>query len=227
MFGLSPVDWSSISLSLQLAAITALLLMVLLLPLAWWISRRTNVWTQSTEAILTLPLVLPPTVLGFYLLIAFSQDHWFGQTWQAIFGDTLVFSFSGLVLASMLYSLPFVLRPLVSAFQWISPELIQTLQSLNISWWERKKILLLDMNRRALLAAFILGFAHTLGEFGVILMIGGNIPGETQVASMLMFEYVETLQMEKAHRLAWVLLLISITLLLLTYRLTANARYRH
>lgn len=174
------------------------------------------------EAVVALPLVLPPTVLGFYLLIAFAPDSPIAQLWQSLTGQRLSFSFSGLVIASVLYSLPFVVQPLQSAFQQLPKSLLETAATLGASPLNRFFSLVLPMTRSSFLVAITLGFAHTVGEFGVVLMIGGNIPGETQVISIALYDRVESLQYEAAHYMAGGLILFSLLVLSLVYSLNRH-----
>jgi len=186
---MSEGDLLAVWLTLKLAACTTAILLLLAPPLAWWLSRSQNRLRPLVEALVALPLVLPPTVLGFYLLLAFSPEYGFGAWWRDTFGAPLAFSFLGLLFASILYSLPFVVQPLTSAFV--------TLPSF--------------------VMAAALGFAHTLGEFGVVLMIGGNIPGETQVLSIALFDHVEAMDYRNAHILAGGLMAFSLVMLVLVY----------
>ena len=210
---LADSDITALILTLKLAAISTLILMILGLPLAWWLARTQWRGRFLIEALVALPLVLPPTVLGFYLLIAFSPNAWLGSWYHRLTGSQLAFSFSGLVVGSVLYSLPFVVQPLQTAFSAIKSDLLDAAATLRASPMDRFFSLVLPMARPGLIAAVVLGFAHTLGEFGVVLMIGGNLPGETQVASVAIYEHVDTLQLANAHALAGALLCLSFVLL--------------
>lgn len=210
-------DYQAIFLTLKLAGLTTVILMIIAPPLAWWLARSNKKITAMIEALVALPLVLPPTVLGFYLLIAFSPEHFLGQAWLSLTGQTLAFSFSGLVIASILYSLPFVVQPLQSAFVNLDKSYLEVCQCLGYGPIESLYKIIFPMLLPSFIIAAVLGFAHTVGEFGVVLMIGGNIPGETQVLSILLFDHVESLQYENAHQLALLLLAFSISLLLLVY----------
>ena len=172
----------------------------------------------AIEAVVALPLVLPPTVLGFYLLIAFAPDSSLGQTWQSITGQPLAFSFSALVIGSFFYSLPFVVQPLQTAFQQLPKGVLDAAATLGAGPGDRWLNVILPMSRRAFIAAGSLGFAHTVGEFGVVLMIGGNIPGETQVLSIALYDQVEALNYDSAHQMAAGLMLFSFLMLFLLYR---------
>lgn len=207
---LSPSAWQAVALTLQLAAVTTLLLMLLAVPLAWWLHHSRSVGARLLEVCVALPLVLPPTVIGFYLLIAFSPHHWLGAQWLATTGQPLAFSFSGLVLGSMVYSLPFVVQPLQTAFAQLDHKLLAMARVQGLSLWGRFRQVVLPLCARGFVGATVLGFAHTLGEFGVVLMIGGNLPGETQVASIAIFDAVEGLNYGEAHRLSLVMLAIAV-----------------
>jgi len=216
---LTDSDWQALWVTLQLAAISTALLLLIGLPLAAWRVRRQTRLRQVLDAVLALPLVLPPTVLGFYLLVLFAPDTAPGAAWLWLTGHPLAFSFSGLVLGSVLYSMPFVVQPLTVAFREIPPSLLEAAASLGAGRWERMLRVILPLLRRGLLVAATLGFAHTLGEFGVVLMLGGSIPGETQMVSIALFQHVEALRYAEAHRLAACLLGLSFLLLLLVYGL--------
>ena len=207
-----------------LALTTTLLLLVVGTPLAWWLSQTQSRFKPVVEAITALPLVLPPTVLGFYLLILMRPQAPLGQAWLTVTGDQLAFSFSGLVLASMLYSLPFMVQPLQAAFEAIGRKPVEAAASLGASPLDRFVSVILPLSRRGFLTAGILTFAHTIGEFGVVLMVGGNIPGRTRVISIAIYEHVETLQYAEAHRLSAGLLVFSLAVLIGIY--TFNRRHR-
>lgn len=212
---LSPEDWSAIWLSLRLASLTTLLLLLLATPLAWWLARSRSLWGVAVSALVTLPLVLPPTVLGFYLLLALGQHGPIGQLTQALGIGLLPFSFGGLLLASMLYSLPFVVQPLQQAFKAIGPRPLEVAASLRASPLDRFFSVILPLARPGFVTAAIMCFAHTLGEFGVVLMIGGNIPGATRVLSVQIYDHVEALEYAPAHWLSAGMLLFSFVVLLL------------
>ena len=215
---LSDDEWTAIRLTLALASVTAALLLVLGTPLAWWLSRRRGNAIAAVEAVVALPLVLPPTVLGFYLLLLLAPDTPVGRGWQWLTGEQLAFSFPALVIGSLIYSLPFVVQPLQQAFQRLPVELLEAAATLGAGPGDRFRSLVVPLTRRSFLIAGALGFAHTVGEFGVVLMIGGNIPGETRVVSIALFDQVESLQLESAHRLAGGLVVASLALLFLLYR---------
>lgn len=217
-----------ILLTIQLAMVTTILLLIIGTPLAWWLAGRRSVLKTAVEALTALPLVLPPTVLGFYMLILLSPDTAIGAFWVRMTGETLTFSFSGLVVASVLYSLPFMVQPLQRAFEAVGREPMEAAASLGASPWDAFFTVAVPLSVRGFITASALSFAHTVGEFGVVLMVGGNIPGETKVVSIAIYEYVETLQYAQAHQLSVILLVFSFLLLLGVYgldrRITAHDR---
>ncbi|MBB2493849.1 molybdate ABC transporter permease subunit [Pseudomonas sp. UL070] len=217
-------DWQALGITLRLAATSTLLLLLIGLPLAAWRVRKQTRLRQVLDAVLALPLVLPPTVLGFYLLVLFAPQTSLGSAWIWLTGHGLVFSFTGLVLGSVIYSLPFVVQPLTVAMREIPPSLLEAAASLGASRWERLWRVVLPLLRRGLLVATTLGFAHTMGEFGVVLMLGGSIPGQTQVVSIALFQHVEAMRYAEAHHLAACLLGLSFLLLLLVYGLGDSRR---
>lgn len=214
---LSPSAWQAIGLTLQLATVTTLLLMLLATPLAWWLHQSRSWSARLVEVCVALPLVLPPTVIGFYLLLAFSPNHWFGAQWLNATGQPLAFSFAGLVLGSMIYSLPFVVQPLQTAFAQLDHKLLAMARVQGLNWAGCFRYVVLPLCARGFVGAAVLGFAHTLGEFGVVLMIGGNLPGETQVASIAIFDAVEGLNYAEAHKISLVMLAIAVAALLIIY----------
>ncbi|MBB4287635.1 molybdate ABC transporter permease subunit [Roseospira goensis] len=201
-------------LTLQLAAVVTVVLLVVSTPIAWWLARSKAPWKEVVGALVTLPLVLPPTVLGFYLLVAFSPSSPLGQAIEGVFGQGLPFTFEGLVVASVLHSLPFAVQPIRNAFEAIGDRPLEVAATLRASPWAAFWTVAVPLARPGFLAGAILGFAHTMGEFGVVLMIGGNIPGETKVLSIAIYDYVETLEWDKAHVLAAGMLGFSFTVLL-------------
>lgn len=215
---MSPAELQAIWLTLRLALVTTVLLLAAGIPLAWWLSQRRSSISAMIEAVVALPLILPPTVLGFYLLLLFAPQTGLGQLWQQLTGSQLAFSFSALVIGSFLYSLPFVVQPLQSAFAQIPAGLRQAAATLGATPMDQFRSVVLPLSRRSFITAASLGFAHTIGEFGVVLMIGGNIPGETRVLSIALYDQVESLQFAEAHRLAGGLMLFSLVLLFLLYR---------
>ena len=194
--------WSAIALTLRLAAVTTLLLLLIAAPLAWWLARTASRWREAVSALVTLPLVLPPSVLGFYLLVALGPQGPLGQLTQALGWGTLSFSFSGLVLGSIVYSLPFAVQPLQAAFAEMGPRPMEVAMTLGARPLDAFFTVALPQARHGLLTAAVLSFAHTLGEFGVVLMVGGNIPGQTRVLSTLIYGHVEAMEYAQAHWLA-------------------------
>ncbi len=206
-------DWTALTLTFELALISTIILLVIGTPIAWWLSQT------KVRTMVALPIVLPPTVLGFYLLIFLGPQGSVGKLVSYLGGPSLIFSFSGLVLGSIVYSMPFVIQPLQHAFSVIDKRADETAATIGFSKLKRFFYLFLPLSKTGYLSAFVLGFAHTLGEFGIVLMIGGNIPGETQVASISIYNYVEMLEYDKAHTLSLLLLIISFTLLAIIYSL--------
>lgn len=204
-------------LSLNLALYTAIILMVLVAPFAWWLSRTRSRIKPVLEAIFAMPIVLPPTVLGFYLLIAFSPNSFIGQWWTQLFGSSLSFSFEGLVIASVISSFPFALQPLQVAFEGLGRWPLETASVLGLSRWRQFTRVILPMSMKGWVTGASLSFAHTLGEFGVVLMVGGNIPGETRVVSIAIYDHVETLDFAMVHKLSLILLVLSFGALFLVY----------
>ena len=211
-------------LTLRLATVTTLILLLLGTPLAWWLTRSRGTTKPMVEALVALPLVLPPTVLGFYLLVLLGPQGLIGAPWVALTGSTLTFSFAGLVVGSVVYSLPFVVQPLQAAFTAVGEPLLEAAALLRASPRDRFASVVLPAARRGFVIAATLGFSHTVGEFGVILMIGGNIPGKTQVLSIAIYDRVETLHYDDAHVLAAGLLLFSFLALLTVYSLNRRGR---
>ena len=204
-------------LSLQLAAAATAVLIVLGTPLAWWLARTRSRVKPVVEAVTALPLVLPPTVLGFYLLLLMSPRSWLGGLWVEVTDTTLTFSFTGLVIASVVYSLPFMVQPLQAAFESLGRGPLEAAASLRASPLDAFLTVAVPLSLRGFLTAAVLTFAHTIGEFGVVLMVGGNIPGKTRVISIAIYEHVETLRYAEAHTLAAGLLLFAFTVLVFVY----------
>lgn len=219
---LSPADLDAIWLSLRLASTVTVLLLVLGTPIAWWLYRSRSPLKGPVMALVALPLVLPPTVLGFYLLLAMSPDGPLGTLSQALGAGLLPFSFSGLVLASLFYSLPFVVQPLYNAMQAMGERPLEVAATLGASPLDRFTSVVLPQCKNGYLSAAILCFAHTIGEFGVVLMIGGNIPGSTQVVSVQLYEHVEALEYGQAHALAALLIGFAFAVLLAVYALNGR-----
>ena len=215
---LTEMEWQAVTLTLQLAATSTILLLILGTPLALWLSRQRGTTGAFIEALVALPLVLPPTVLGFYLLLMLAPDALPGRIWADVTGTQLAFSFPALVIGSVLYSMPFVVQPLQQAFSRVSQPLLDAAATLGANRRDQFFSVILPLSKRSIVVAAALGFAHTVGEFGVVLMIGGNIPGETQVLSIALYDHVEALDYDRAHRLAFGLVGFSLLLLFLLYR---------
>ena len=211
------LDLGPIWLTLQLASVTVMILLAVGTPMAWWLAHTRSKIRVGMEAVVALPLVLPPTVLGFYLLILLGPNGWIGGPVKALTGAPLSFTFTGLVFASTLYSLPFVVQPLQSNFESIGSTPMETAASLGASRWDAFFSVILPLSRRGYLTATVLGFAHTLGEFGVVLMVGGNIPEKTKVISIEIYDRVEVLEYTQAHILSAGLLLFSFIILFTVY----------
>ncbi|MEM9474131.1 MAG: molybdate ABC transporter permease subunit [Pseudomonadota bacterium] len=214
--------WPAVILTLQLATLTTVILIALGIPLAWWLATTRSRLRPIVEAITTLPLVLPPTVLGFYLLVLFNPNAPLGALWVTLTGQTLTFSFTGLVIASCLYSLPFAVQPIQTAFVAVGRNTIAVAETLGATRRDAFRTIALPLARRGVLTAAVLSFAHTMGEFGVVLMVGGNIPGETRVIAIEIFTAVETLDYRNAHILSAGLLVFSFMVLLTVYVLNGR-----
>ncbi len=215
--------WAPVWLTLQLAGITTVLLLVIAMPIAWWLANTNARIRPAIEALTALPLVLPPTVLGFYLLILMSPDSALGGAWVRLTGEALTFSFSGLVVASLFYSLPFAVQPLQGAFQSVGRGMMETAATLGAGRWDAFRTVALPLSRRGVLTAGVLTFAHTMGEFGVVLMVGGNIPGRTRLISIEIYSAVETLDYRTAHTLSGGLLVFSFVVLTAVYVMNQRA----
>jgi molybdate transport system permease protein len=214
--------FSSFWLSAKLALLSTLILLFFCTPLAWYLSRREGWLKYLLQAVFSLPLVLPPSVLGFYLLVLFRPDAFIGELWFELTETQLLFSFNALLLASVVYSLPFVFQPLLNAFEQNNPLYFDLAKTLGASRSQQFFSVLLPVNRRAYLVAFVLGFAHTLGEFGVVLLVGGNIAGETRVISIAIYEQVELMNYDLAHFMAFFILLVSLLLLVPVYAMNGS-----
>ena len=211
---LGSADLAAAALTLRLAGVTTLVLLVVGTPIAWWLARTRSRLKPAVSAIVAMPLVLPPTVLGFYLLVAMGPDGPLGRAMAALGLPLLPFTFAGLVVASVFYSMPFVVQPLQQAFEAIGETTLEVAATLRAGAWDRFFHVALPLARPGLLTAIVLGFAHTVGEFGVVLMIGGNIPGKTQVLSMAIYNHVEAMEYANAHWLAGGMLAFSFAVLL-------------
>ena len=216
-------DWRVVIVTAKLAGVSTLILLIGGTPLAWWLTRTRSRLRPIVEALVALPLVLPPTVLGFYLLVLLGPAGPVGRFWESLGGPRLVFSFPGLVVGSVLYSLPFVVQPLHNAFRAVPTRLLDAAETLRANPLDRFVTVVMPLARPGFLTAATLGFAHTVGEFGVVLMIGGSIPGRTEVLSIALYNHVEALQYTEAHFLAAILLLFSFSALLAVYAL--NRRF--
>ena len=216
-------DFGPVWLTLALAATTTVLLLAVGTPLAWWLANTRARAKPVVEAVTALPLVLPPTVLGFYLLILMSPASTIGAFWVSVTGDALTFSFTGLVVASMFYSLPFAVQPLQAAFEAVGKGPMEAAAMLRAGPWDAFFCVAAPLAGRGFLTATVLSFAHTVGEFGVVLMVGGNIPGETKVISIAIYEHVETLEYAAAHWLSAGMLVFSFAVLFLVFAL--NRRF--
>lgn len=219
----SEADLTALFITLKLAGLTTLILLLLGTPLAWWLSRSQWRWKFFLEALLALPLVLPPTVLGFYLLIALGPEGPIGGLFELLGWTTPTFSFTGLLIGSVIYSMPFVIQPLQNAFTAIGKRPMEVAATLGASPLDRFFSVAVPLARPGFITAAVLGFAHTLGEFGVVLMIGGNIPGKTQVVSITIYDHVEQLNYNQAHWLSAGLLVLSFIMLVMVYAL--NRRF--
>ena len=220
---ISEQDLIALFVTLKLASISTIVLIVIGTPIAWWLSHSHWRYKYFVEAIIALPLILPPTVLGFYLLVSLGPNGPIGGLSSAMGGESLAFTFTGLVIGSVVYSMPFVIQPLQNAFSAIGQRPLEVAATLGASPIDRFFSITIPMARPGFITASVLGFAHTLGEFGVVLMIGGNIPGSTQVVSLSIYDHVEALEYGQAHALSASLLLFSFVLLLIVYG--ANRRF--
>ncbi|MEM1419876.1 MAG: molybdate ABC transporter permease subunit [Pseudomonadota bacterium] len=218
--------WSPIALTLQLAAVTTVLLLVVSAPIAWWLARSEAWWKEAVAAIVAMPLVLPPTVLGFYLLLALGPDGPGGAIAGLFGGRTLAFTFEGLVIGSVIYSLPFVVQPIRNSFEAIGDRPLEVAATLRASPWDTFWNVAIPLARPGFLTGAVLGFAHTIGEFGVILMIGGSIPGETKVLSIAIYDYVETLRWQEAHILSAGMVVFAFLVILTTALIDRRSRSR-
>ncbi|MBL7644873.1 MAG: molybdate ABC transporter permease subunit [Candidatus Hydrogenedentes bacterium] len=218
------MDWQAIGVTLKLASVTTVILLAVATPLAWWLEQRRSGLRIAVESLVAMPLVLPPTVLGFYLLLLLGPRGPVGGLWESLGGARLVFSFPGLVIGSVLFSLPFVVQPIQNAFAAMGPRPMEVAATLGASPLDRFFTVALPLARRGLLTGAVLGFAHTVGEFGVVLMIGGSIPGQTKVVSIAVFERVEALDFPAAHAMAASLVVFSFAVLTAVYALNRRAR---
>jgi len=214
---LTDLDIAAITVTIKLAFISTAILIVIGTPLAWWLSQTKFKFKVIFEAIIALPLILPPTVLGFYLLITLGSNSPLGALLESYGGSSIAFSFSGLVIGSVIYSLPFVVQPLQNSFSAVKRQSLEVASTLGASQLDRFFTVAVPLARSGFVTAAVLGFAHTVGEFGVVLMIGGNIPGETGVLSIAIYDHVEAMNYAQAHLLAGGLLLTSFVMLIFVY----------
>lgn len=217
------VDWQAIALSVELALVVSTALLMIGLPLAYWLTFSRWRWKFLVESVVALPLVLPPTVLGFYVLVAIGARSPIGQTWAAWFGEGLAFSFEGLVIASILYSLPFAVQPVAVAFSQVDPALLDASSVLGASRLRTFARVLVPLSRNGILTGVILSFAHTMGEFGVVVMVGGNLPGETRTAAVAIYDQVQALDYASANATAMLLVAFSFAVLAIVYSLNRRA----
>jgi molybdate transport system permease protein len=221
------VDWQALTLSLRLGALTVLVLIPLAIVVGRWLALTRMRSRGIIEAALALPLVLPPTVVGFYLLISFGPESWFGHAYQFLFGHALVFTFQGLLVASVIVNIPFAVQPVQRAFESISPELHEAAASCAMSWSRTFWRIELPLAWPGILTGIVLTFAHTLGEFGVVLMVGGSIPGETKTIAIAIYDRVQAFDQFGAGRMAAVLLVISLIAMAMSYLFTRKIGRRH
>lgn len=210
-------DIQALILTFQLALTTTLTLLMLGTPVALWLSKTSSALKLVFEPVIALPLILPPTVIGFYLLIAFAPDSPFGGMWMSLTGSRLAFTFEALVIGSVIYSLPFYVQPLQRAFESVDSDILNAAATMGAGPVDRFFTVMVPLSRRGFITALTLAFAHTIGEFGIVLMIGGNIPGETRVLSIALYDHVEMLEYTKAHALAATLLVFSFAILFFVY----------
>jgi len=213
------MDWQAIWLSVSLAAIVSTILLIVSLPLAYWLTFSRNRWTFLVEAVVSLPLVLPPTVLGFYVLLAIGSRSAIGQLWMAWTGHGLAFTFEALIVASVLYSLPFAVQPVAASFAQVDATLREASSTLGASRMRTFLRVTLPLSVEGVIAGLVLSFAHTVGEFGVVLMVGGNLPGVTRTVSIAIYDHVQALQYREANQTALVLLVFSFLVLAAVYGL--------
>lgn len=214
MLDFPPALWEAVGLTLRLATVSSLVLLVLGIPLAHWLNRSRLPGVIFIETLVSLPIVLPPTVIGFYLLLLMSPQHTLGAAWTSVFGQPLPFSFTGLVIGSVIYSLPFAVQPFQAAFRSVKPEMVQSALALGLTPRQTFWAIVLPLSKHGVLTGVSLSFAHTMGEFGVVLMLGGSIPGQTRVASIALYDEAQKLNYATAHAYALVLLAISFAILI-------------
>lgn len=223
---MTDADWAAVRLTAELAALTTVLLLLVGTPIAWWLARTRSRAKPLVSSLVAMPMVLPPSVLGFYLLLLMGPNGPVGQLTEALGLGRLPFTFAGLVVASVMYSMPFVVQPLQQAFEAIAPRVLEAAATLRASPWDRFLTVAVPLARPGFLTASVLGFAHTVGEFGVVLMIGGNIPGRTRTLSVSIYDHVESAEFEAAHRLAGGMVVFALLVLLGLHLLNRPARER-
>jgi molybdate transport system permease protein len=221
---MTAAEWSAVRLTTELAALSTVLLLIVGTPIAWWLARTRTRLKPVVAALVAMPLVLPPSVLGFYLLLLMGPQGPVGQMTQALGLGRLPFTFAGLVVASVLYSLPFVVQPLQQAFEAIAEPMLEAAATLRAGPWDRFFSVALPLARPGLVTASVLGFAHTVGEFGVVLMIGGNIPDKTRVLSVAIYDHVEASEFGDAHRLSAGMVVFALVVLVTLYTINRPAR---
>ena len=214
---LSPAEWSAVRLTAELAGLTTVLLLIVGTPMAWWLARTRSPAKPVWAALVAMPLVLPPTVIGFYLLLLMGPQGPVGQLTQSLGLGRLPFTFAGLVVASVIYSMPFVVQPLQQAFEAVPERTMEAAATLRASPWDRFFSVAVPLARPGFVTASVLGFAHTVGEFGVVLMIGGNIPDKTRVLSVAIYDHVEATEFAQAHRLAAGMVVFALVVLVTLY----------
>ena len=219
------MDWAAIALTARLSACTSIALLLLGLPIAWWLANTRWRGRVFVEAFVALPLVLPPTVLGYYVLVALGPRTFLGQAYQKLTGHTLPFSFEGLLVASVMYSLPFAVQPFTAGFRSIDPQLVQASLNIGASPWRTFRKIMMPLAWPGIISGMVLSFAHTLGEFGVVLMVGGNIPNVTRTVSISIYDHVQSLDYAAATNTSLFLLIVSFTVLSVTYALQRNFRF--
>lgn len=221
------IEWQALFLSFKVAMISTILLTIFCIPIAWGLYRLPRIISLWLEILISLPIVLPPSVIGFYLLLAYSPNSPIGRWYESIFGSSLAFSFVGIVLGSCLYSLPFVMQPILQAYRRVPIQSLQLAANLGANSMDRFISVVIPSARNGILTGFILGFSHVLGEFGVVLMVGGNIPGETRLVSMAIYDHVEQLNYSLAHRLSLVLIVIAFVSIYLSQLLSPKEESFH
>lgn len=222
MFELGQAEWQAIWLTIHLCFFTTVILLIIATPLAWWLSSGRSRWRVAVQAIVALPLVLPPTVLGFYLLMALGPRGFIGGSLESVGLTHLAFSFEGILIASVLYSMPFAVQPLLESFNSLGRRPIEVSASLGANAVDRFFTVILPLCKGGFIVAATLSFAHTVGEFGVILMLGGSIPGETKVLSVLIYDYTESMNYQAAHQLSFLLLAFSFFVLFVVYSINRH-----